>query len=111
MEHNDEEIGVSEITIAELIYGAYHSSNFKKHRREADFLAHSFAVFNISECLDEYGEIRDFLEKQGKKIDNFDLLIAATALHYGLTVVTDNIRHFMNIPNLKVENWVSREQP
>jgi predicted nucleic acid-binding protein len=41
----------------------------------------------------------------GKKIDDFDLLIAATALHLSYKLVTDNVRHFRNIPNLTVENW------
>lgn len=32
----------------------------------------------------------------------------ATALHYGLTVVTDNIKHFSLMPGVKCENWVER---
>ena len=37
----------------------------------------------------------------------YDRLIAAHALSLGLTVVTDNERHFAGIPNLRVENWTS----
>jgi tRNA(fMet)-specific endonuclease VapC len=36
------------------------------------------------------------------------MIIAGHALCEGLTVVTDNIRHFENIPNIKVENWIQR---
>lgn len=34
--------------------------------------------------------------------------IGATALHYGLTVVTENIKHFSLMPGVKYENWVER---
>ncbi|NEP45177.1 MAG: type II toxin-antitoxin system VapC family toxin, partial [Okeania sp. SIO2H7] len=36
-----------------------------------------------------------------------DLLIAAHALHLNLTVVTNNVREFVRVPNLKVENWLN----
>lgn len=36
---------------------------------------------------------------------SYDRLIAAHALSRGLTVVTDNQRHFADVPGLKVENW------
>jgi tRNA(fMet)-specific endonuclease VapC len=36
-----------------------------------------------------------------------DLLIGATALSHGYTIVTANIRHFQRIPNLQVENWLA----
>lgn len=37
---------------------------------------------------------------------SYDRLIAAHALSLGLTVVTDNERHFADLPGLKVENWL-----
>ncbi|MDO9490206.1 MAG: type II toxin-antitoxin system VapC family toxin [Sphingomonadaceae bacterium] len=36
---------------------------------------------------------------------SFDRLIAAHALSNGLTVVTDNVKHFADVPALAVENW------
>jgi tRNA(fMet)-specific endonuclease VapC len=36
---------------------------------------------------------------------NYDRLIAAHALSLGLTVVTDNVGHFADVPGLVVENW------
>ena len=43
-----------------------------------------------------------------KMADEFDMLIASQALCEGLTVVTDNVKHFENIPNLNIENWTER---
>jgi len=40
-----------------------------------------------------------------KRIDTEDILIGATAVRNGLTVVTNNISHFKRIPNLRVEDW------
>ena len=36
---------------------------------------------------------------------SYDRLIAAHALSHGLIIVTDNERHFADIPGLNVENW------
>jgi tRNA(fMet)-specific endonuclease VapC len=36
-----------------------------------------------------------------------DLLIAATAVHHGLTLVTHNIRDYANVPGLAIEDWLA----
>ena len=41
-------------------------------------------------------------------MDEFDMVIAGHALSEGLTVVTDNIKHFEHMPDVKVENWMER---
>ena len=46
------------------------------------------------------------LEKQGKKIGDMDMFIAATALEEDLIVVTGNVKHFSCINGLKIENWM-----
>ena len=66
-----------------------------------------------SDVFEEYAIIRCALKKVkrtlDKEIGNFDILIGATALHYGLTVVTDNVKHFEAMPDVKVVNWIERE--
>ena len=52
------------------------------------------------------GDILAHLGAKGRPIDVEDVLIGATALLKGLTVVTNNIKHFRQIPNLKVEDWL-----
>lgn len=51
------------------------------------------------------GNIRATLIKKGTPIGPYDLLIAATALHHNLTLVTSNVREFQRVPNLRWENW------
>ena len=97
-----------EITIAELIYGAYNSKNFNKHYREAMWLKNNIEIYPISDALEDYGDIRFATKRKGNPIGQFDLLIGATARHYGLIVVTDNIKDFSPMPGVKAENWVER---
>lgn len=46
------------------------------------------------------------LRRQNQMIGHTDVLIAATALHHSLTVVTNNQNHFQRIAGLVLENWV-----
>jgi predicted nucleic acid-binding protein len=60
-----------------------------------------------ADCAEEFGRLRVALRRQGLNVDNIDLLIAATALVYDLTLVTHNTRHFQNIPNLRLDDWLT----
>lgn len=100
----------SEITVAELIYGAYNSKNFEKHYREAMWLKNNIEIYPISDALDDYGDIRFATKRKGNPIGQFDLLIGATARHYDLTVVTDNQKDFSPMPGVRIENWVKRSE-
>ena len=64
-----------------------------------------FSVIPTYPSFKEYGEIRHSLEGSGQRIDQFDLLIAATALHQQMTLVTSNLKHFERIQGLEIENW------
>ena len=50
------------------------------------------------------GEIRGELRARGRPVDHrtLDILVAATALHHDLTLVTRNIRHFSDVPHLRL---------
>ena len=52
-----------------------------------------------------YARIRSELERSGKPIGNMDLLIASHAVSRGMTVVTNNLKHFSKVPGLNVEVW------
>jgi tRNA(fMet)-specific endonuclease VapC len=46
------------------------------------------------------------LEKAGTPMhDNFDVLIAATAIHYHLVIVTNNVKHFVLFAGVMIEDW------
>ena len=56
------------------------------------------------------GDILAVLKAQGRPIGLADVLIGATALQRGFTMVTGNTRHFNRIPELRVENWLASSE-
>jgi len=103
----NDEICISSITISELEYGIQ-KSKIKSNSREAliKFLV-PFEILNYDSCdAYEYGKIRAFLESKGKLIGPYDLQIAAQAISRNLILVTNNVKEFSRIPELRIENWV-----
>ena len=111
-EMDPDQIFASEITLADLTYGAINSSDYERHIKEPQWLRQYITVYPISDVFEEYGQIRCALKRIKKdmdqKVGQFDMLIGATALHYGLTVVTDNVKDFSLMPSVKCVNWVKR---
>ena len=99
---------VSEITIAELTYGAYHSDRVSENLMMIEKLESLVNVIPISSAIDEYGKQKDMLIKSGRMIEDFDLLIGCTAVANNMIMVTDNIKHFSRIYGIQLENWVNR---
>lgn len=101
---------MSVVSLQELYYGAYKAKDskqiyFDQEMVRIDLLRNRFTVLPLPEEAHGYGQIKADLQQRGKLIDEFDMLIAGHALTEGLTVVTDNIKHFERIPGLKIENW------
>lgn len=103
----DEGICISVITLAELENGVYKSANIEKN---ADNLAKFTRIIPVvpfdEHCAIKYGKICAYLQKAGMPIGIMDMLISAHAMAMGYTVVTNNVREFERVPNIKIENWV-----
>lgn len=99
-----ENCGISEISLAELLYGAF-KGGYESHAAEVEFVKETFSIVPIKDSLKTYGRIKAELEAKGSKIDDFDLLIGVSALDNKLTLVTHNTRHFERIPGLKLIDW------
>jgi tRNA(fMet)-specific endonuclease VapC len=101
---------ISEITVAELRYGAEKSNNPLKLHQIIDMFLEKVKVVQLYSSILEFAKIKTKLEKSGTPLnDNFDILIGATAVHNKMILVTDNIKHFRKFDKLKVENWIQRE--
>ena len=96
---------ISEITRAELLYGAVKSGR-EEHFDDVREICSMFEEVGITGCLQEYARIRWELERKGQKIDSLDLLIGVTALAEDYILVTGNVKHFERIPGLRIENWM-----
>jgi tRNA(fMet)-specific endonuclease VapC len=100
---------LSEITVAELYYGAENSKNPKKTMRQAEEFIGLFNVIPLSDSLHTFGKEKAYLTSIGRKIENFDMSIGATALQHKMVMVTDNINHLGRIRGIEIENWKTSE--
>jgi tRNA(fMet)-specific endonuclease VapC len=96
---------ISEITIAELKYGALKSGNFEKHNKLIEDFKKYVRVISILEVIDTFASEKVRLEKLGEKLDNFDLLIGATAIANELILVTNNTKHLQRMSLKNIEDW------
>ena len=99
------EVGISSIAASELAYGVAKSGSLKNRTALEMFLAPLQILPFDSQCLWFYADLRASLEKQGLSIGPMDTLIAAQALSIDGTLVTNNIKEFVRVPKLKLENW------
>ena len=98
---------ISEITIAELKIGAYKSDNFDYHNKAIEDFVKEVNVISISDIIDCYASERARLEKLGKKLENFDLLIGASAIVNELILVTNNTKHLQRMSLKNIEDWTN----
>ncbi len=100
-------VGMSIITVAELMYGAEKSAQPEKNIRALEQFLLPFEVADFDQpASSQYGILRAYLEKTGNIIGAMDMLIGAHALSLGVVLVTNNTKEFKRIPNLKVEDWL-----
>lgn len=104
--HQNDNILISVITYGELIYGAEKSNNRSKNLLTAYQIRNIFPILDITaEVMEVFGKVKSDVTRNGRPIDDMDLLIAATAISNDLTLVTHNLKHFGTIQNLTTEDW------
>lgn len=101
------ELSVSSVSVFELWYGMEKSA-----RRESNIRKLSAFLLNWVNTLAFDGEdarvagrIRVELESMGRRIGEYDTLIAGQALRHGMTLVTANAKEFGRVKNLSWEDW------
>lgn len=99
---------ISEITLAELVYGAENSIQPIKNHILIEQLLDLVMVIPIYDSIMLYGKEKSRLRKAGKMISDLDLFIGCTAVENNLIMVTENTSEFERISNIKIENWVDR---
>jgi len=99
---------ISIITFGELLYGAKRSTQRDKYTSIVYRLAEIFPIVGITRStIEAFADVKMALDKKGESIEDFDLLIAASALSLNYTLVTNNTKHFNRIEGLQLENWMS----
>jgi len=106
LEHRPSQLCISSITLAELRFGADAKGSRKLHGLIDTFVL-SVAVLPFDRAAaDRFGPVANALARRAEPIGTFDTLIAAHALSLGLTLVTNNAKHFQRVAGLKTANWV-----
>lgn len=106
-EVDPDDIMVSIITIAELLYGAYNSANVDNNLMKVRSFEEVINVLELDkDCIETYARIKAKLKTEGRILDDFDIMIGATALTNNCTLVTNNIKHFDRIDGITIENWI-----
>ena len=100
-----EGLGLSVIVLAELYEGIYYSRDTEQSEQKLnDFLESVILVSMDEETAKIFGRERGRLRAADMMIGDMDLLIAATALQYDLTLLTNNRNHFERIEGLRLES-------
>ena len=112
-QHRPEDIFISSLTVSEIALGMFKLKNRhpEKHQLLYDHTIRIMVAMNVKNFTGitawMYGDIRAALQEAGEDIGVMDCLIAAHAIAEEMVLVTNNLRHFMRIPRLKIENWSS----
>ena len=100
------DVCVSSVTYAELVHGVEKSAAGEKNRVALYMLLANIEILDFDvDAADCYGKIRADLEKKGTPIEPLDMMIAGHAQSLGYTVVTNKVKEFSRVRNLKIENW------
>jgi len=70
----------------------------------ANFLS-GVQILPIFDALDTFANEKARLKKEGRIIDDFDLLIGSSAIANDLTLITNNEKHFARLTGIKMLNW------
>ena len=100
------DVCISSITLAELMYGVHKSQHQKKNETALSEFISPLDIMPFDEGVTHhYGRIRAYLENKGIPIRPLDMMIAAHAQWLGSTLITNNSKEFIRVPDLSIEDW------
>jgi tRNA(fMet)-specific endonuclease VapC len=105
-QHAGDPKAISAISYGELIYGAQKSRRVIENLAKVHRIKEVFPIIDITPSIMEtFGALKADLGKSGTTVNDFDLIIGATAITMGYGIVTNNEKHFRKIPHLTLANW------
>ena len=97
---------ISTIVLTELLYGAAKSARPEHNRQQVEHFAARLEVLPFDQdAAGHAADIRATLEREGRMIGGYDVLIAGHARSRGMIVVTHNIGEFARVDGLRCEDW------
>lgn len=100
-------IFTTRINYAELLYGAYNSSKIEQNLSKISAFLDLLHILEFgSEASAIFAKDKATLKRQGNLIPDMDLMIASITKAHDFSLVTNNLKHFERIENLKLEHWM-----
>jgi len=104
----DTSLAISAITEAELLVGLEKRRSDRLWHLYRNALEDRLVILPVDkQVAKRFAQVKTELDAAGLARSEFDLLIAVTALHHNLKVVTANQKHFDGIVGLEVEDWTT----
>lgn len=105
--NHEGEIGISFMSVAELFYGAEKSGNYSKNITLIEEFLFTVKIINTDKkIMKKFGQLKRKQEIQGFVVADADLFIAATTICRGDKLITGNLKHFIRIEELSIEDWI-----
>ena len=99
-------MGISAVTLGELVFGAEHSQQVERNLADIEALISRLEVLPFdNKAAYHFGQIRAELYRTGQPIGPYDMMIAGHARASGLKLVTTNVKEFERVPGLLLEDW------
>jgi tRNA(fMet)-specific endonuclease VapC len=103
---NHGRIGISAVTLGELVFGAEHSRQVERNLADIEAMAARLDVLPFDDgAAYHFGQIRADLYRIGNPIGPYDMMIAGHARACGLKLVTNNVKEFERVRGLQIEDW------
>ena len=97
---------ISTITLGELVFGAEHSQQVERNLADIEGMVARLEVLPFNgKAAYHFGRIRAELYRTGQPIGPYDMMIAGHARALGLILATNNVKEFVRVPGLLLENW------
>jgi len=101
-----EKLTINIISYYEILRGLKDLGNEEKLKRFEGFIQENELVSIRKETVEKAAEIYAYLKKEGNLIEDADILMASTAIVEDLVLITNNIKHFKRVKDLRIDNWI-----
>ena len=102
----NDDLRIPAMVEGELFYGVEKSERRDENREKVKALLAFLPVCHADdETMEKFGELKAKAEAAGRRVDDADMIIAATAMRHGAVLVTGNTRHFSRFDGLEIEDW------
>lgn len=99
---------IAEVTIGELLCGVRNDGRYARNLDVINSFVSDIEVIPTGVAIREYARQKRLLSSKGCPIEDFDILIGATAIIAKAVMITENVNHIGRLDSVEIENWVVR---